>query len=172
MSSIAIKTGTVQSAESHCAAMLEICDSSGKCCNTSSNLNNPGLDRRSGKIDKYTEQSLLGSCAQKVRNIYKINIKDESSIIFFSKGNLVGNPHGAILTSSDPNGDDGCITQNVHSLTTFFLIGWYVEWITIQMNNGLEFLCVVNGFLDNGVNPVGPGKREVACYPSGAKKLS
>ena len=54
----------------------------------------------------------------------------------------------------------------------FFLTGWYVEWITIQMNNGLEFSCDVNGFLDNGANPVGPGKREVACYPSGAKKLS
>ena len=79
VSSIAIKTGTVQSAESHCAAMLEICDHDGKCCNTSSNLNNPGLDRGSGKIDKYTEQSLLGSCAQKVRNICKINIKDKSS---------------------------------------------------------------------------------------------
>ena len=88
VSSIAIKTGTVQSADSHCAAMLEICDSSGKCCNTSSNLNNPGLDRRSGKIDKYTEQSLLGSCAQKVSNIYKMNIKDKSSINFFSQGKL------------------------------------------------------------------------------------
>ena len=70
--SIVIKTGTVPSAESDCRAVMEICDKRGNCCQTNHNgkgLDNPGEDRESGRIDIYTNTTILGNCAE-VINTY------------------------------------------------------------------------------------------------------
>ena len=72
VSSISIKTGSIQKAESDCKAVMEICDVERNCCQTSVDgrgLDNPGLDRQRGKTDVYTTPSLLGNCAQEVINI-------------------------------------------------------------------------------------------------------
>ena len=67
VSSIAIRTGTVQNAESDCRAVMEICDKDGHCCQTTPNgkgLDHPGKDRRSGQTDIYTSTAVLGNCAE------------------------------------------------------------------------------------------------------------
>ena len=76
MTSIAIKTGTVNAAESGCRAVMEICDEQGNCCQTSTTgngLDNPGDDREKGQTDIYTNTTLLGNCAQSeidVKHLY------------------------------------------------------------------------------------------------------
>ena len=142
VSSISIKTGTVDAAQSDCRAVLEICDSNGKCCQTSPNgqgLDNPGMnDREHGQIDIYTKKVLLGTCARKVNDILALgryhrpvfdNIKNSDPLLFNSnlfylpavsdtlrpQGFLVGEPATANLTTSDPGGDNGWITSNVNS---------------------------------------------------------
>ena len=72
MSTIAIKTGTEKHAESNARVVVEICDSQGTCCQTSSDgrgLDNPGQDRKIGQTDVYTNSAILGNCAQEVINI-------------------------------------------------------------------------------------------------------
>ena len=67
---ISIKTGTGQPAESNARVVVEICDSQGTCCQTSSDgLDNPGQDRRKGQTDVYTNTAILGNCAQEVIHI-------------------------------------------------------------------------------------------------------
>ena len=76
VSSISIKTGSIQKAESDCKAVMEICDGERNCCRTSVDgrgLDNPGSDRQRGKTDVYTTPSLLGNCAQEVINIHTAN---------------------------------------------------------------------------------------------------
>ena len=75
VSSIAIKTGTVQNAESDCRAVMEICDQDGHCCETTPNgkgLDHPGKDRRSGQTDIYTSTAVLGNCAEVIREACRI----------------------------------------------------------------------------------------------------
>ena len=48
--------------------MVEICDSQGTCCQTSS-LDNAGKDREKGQTDVYTNTAILGNCAQEVIHI-------------------------------------------------------------------------------------------------------
>ena len=137
MSSIAIKTGTVPNAQSDCRAVMELCDRQRNCCQTTPNgqgLDNPGNDRESGQTDIYTNTTLLGNCADKViveacRFFFGLSW-DFGTIPAFNQcllictsnktvlsvhqlrpqGNLVGDPVTAKLTTSDPNGQDGCIT--------------------------------------------------------------
>ena len=82
VSSIVIKTGTVQHAESNCTTVLKICDHYGNCCRTSPNLDNPGVDRAKGQIDRYTNKTLLGSCAQKVINMILVQGGIHKSIFY------------------------------------------------------------------------------------------
>ena len=75
VSSIAIRTGTVQNAESDCRAVMEICDKDGHCCQTTPNgkgLDHPGKDRRSGQTDIYTSTAVLGNCAEVIREACRI----------------------------------------------------------------------------------------------------
>merc|ERR1711962_971866 len=97
VSSISIKTGSIQKAESDCKAVMEICDGERNCCQTSVDgrgLDNPGLDRQRGKTDVYTTPSLLGNCAQ--------------------EGTLASYPVSAKLTSGGNNGwyVEGTFQQN------------------------------------------------------------
>ena len=70
MSSISTKTGTRTFAESPARVVVEICDSQGTCCQTSSDgLDNPGQDRRKGQTDVYTNTAILGNCTQEVIHI-------------------------------------------------------------------------------------------------------
>ena len=70
VSTIATKTGTYGSAESNARVVVEICDSQGTCCQTSSDgLDNPGQDRENGQTDVYTSTTILGNCAQEVIHI-------------------------------------------------------------------------------------------------------
>ena len=39
------------------------------------------------------------------------------------------------------------------------------------MNSGVEFLCAMNAFLDNGPGAVGPGSRTVDCHQEGESQL-
>merc|ERR1740123_1168731 len=90
VSTISTKTGTYHYAASNARIVVEICDSQGTCCQTSSDgrgLDNPGQDRENGQTDVYTNTSILGNCAQ--------------------EGSLVGDPTTAKLTTSDPDGADG-----------------------------------------------------------------
>ena len=66
MTEISIKTGTRNNAESDCGAELEICNAERVCCKTSKLDNLPGDDRESGKTDVYTNQTILGACAEEV----------------------------------------------------------------------------------------------------------
>ena len=71
MSSISTKTGTRTFAESPARVVVEICDSHGTCCETSSagrGLEN-GNDRKNGQTDVYTSTTILGNCAQEVSHI-------------------------------------------------------------------------------------------------------
>ena len=68
VSTIAIKTGTEGSAESRARVVVEICDSQGTCCQSSS-LDNPGKDRERGQTDVYTNTEILGNCTQEVIHI-------------------------------------------------------------------------------------------------------
>ena len=71
VSTIATKTGTNGHAESNARVVVEICDSQGTCCQTSSDgLDNPGQDREIGQTDVYTNTADLGNCAQEVHNSY------------------------------------------------------------------------------------------------------
>ena len=70
VSTIATKTGTDGHAESNARVVVEICDSQGTCCQTSSDgLDNPGQDREIGQTDVYTNTTILGNCAQEVIHI-------------------------------------------------------------------------------------------------------
>ena len=70
VSTIATKTGTDDANESNARVVVEICDSQGTCCQTSSDgLDNPGQDRRKGQTDVYTNQAILDNCAQEVIHI-------------------------------------------------------------------------------------------------------
>ena len=70
VSTIATKTGTDGHAESNARVVVEICDSQGTCCQTSSDgLDNPGQDRENGQTDVYTSTTILGNCAQEVIHI-------------------------------------------------------------------------------------------------------
>lgn len=70
VSTIATKTGTNDHAESNARVVVEICDSQGTCCQTSSDgLDNPGQDREIGQTDVYTNTTILGNCAQEVIHI-------------------------------------------------------------------------------------------------------
>ena len=76
VSTIAIKTGTEGSAESRARVVVEICDSQGTCCQTSSDgrgLDNPGQDREIGQTDVYTSTAILGTCAQEVIHVFTNN---------------------------------------------------------------------------------------------------
>ena len=75
VSSIAIRTGTVQNAESDCRAVMEICDKDGHCCQTTPNgkgLDHPGKDRGSGQTDIYTITAILGNCAEVIGEACRI----------------------------------------------------------------------------------------------------
>ena len=39
------------------------------------------------------------------------------------------------------------------------------------MNSGVEFLCAMNAFLDNGPGAAGPGSRTVDCHQEGESQL-
>ena len=97
MSKIVTKTGIVNSAQSKARVVVEICDTRGTCCQTSDGRlgrgldNNPGIDRQKGQTDIYTDTAIIGNCAEKV----------------------VGDPKTVKLTTSDPDGNDGCITFNI-----------------------------------------------------------
>ena len=71
VSTIATKTGTInENAGSNARVLVEICDSQGTCCQTSSGgLDNPGQDRAVGQTDIYTNTAILGNCAQEVIHI-------------------------------------------------------------------------------------------------------
>ena len=76
MAKIATKTGTRNWAGSNARVMVEICDSQGTCCKTTSSgrgLDNPGQDRRRGQTDVYRNPAILGNCALEVkkRNMFK-----------------------------------------------------------------------------------------------------
>ena len=68
VSQVAIKTGTIEDAETVARALLEICDDEGNCCNTSQSglgLDNPGTsDRVRGGTDVYSDQAILGTCSE------------------------------------------------------------------------------------------------------------
>ena len=68
VSTIATKTGTSQDSASNARVVVEICDSQGTCCQTSS-LDNPGQDREKGQTDVYTNTAILGNCTQEVIHI-------------------------------------------------------------------------------------------------------
>ena len=120
VSSISIKTGSIQKAESDCKAVMEICDVERNCCQTSVDgrgLDNPGSDRQRGKTDVYTTPSLLGNCAQEVINInecihtankhfvYQIQtVWLYTPAMFYHQGTLASNPVSAKLTSGGNNG--------------------------------------------------------------------
>ena len=76
VSTIATKTGTDQYAASNARVVVEICDSQGTCCQTSSDgrgLDNPGQDREIGQTDVYTSTAILGTCAQEVIHVFTNN---------------------------------------------------------------------------------------------------
>ena len=91
MSTIATKTGTDQYADSNARVVVEICDSQGTCCQTSSDgkgLDNHGQDRKKGQTDVYTNSAILGNCAQKVINILTLGqpyFGEEEIAIFLQK---------------------------------------------------------------------------------------
>ena len=91
MSTIAIKTGTRKHAGSNARVVVEICDSQGTCCQTSSDgrgLDNPGQDREIGQTDVYTNSAILGNCAQEVINILTLGqsyIMVKKRLLFFTK---------------------------------------------------------------------------------------
>ena len=88
MSTIATKTGTDQYAASNARVVVEICDSQGTCCQTSSDgLDNPGQDRENGQTDVYTNSSILGNCAQEVINSLPLGQScfGEEEIAYFCK---------------------------------------------------------------------------------------
>ena len=64
------------------------------------------------------------------------------------QGSLVDFPITAKLTSSDPDGIDGDIIENMFS--KLFVPGWGVEWISITTSTGDMFSCPFNGWLKNG----------------------
>ena len=67
MSTIATKTSDRGYAGSKARLVVEICDSHGTCCQTSSDgLDNPGQYRKSGQTNVYTNTTILGNCAQEV----------------------------------------------------------------------------------------------------------
>ena len=99
MREVSIKTGNIKYAQSDCAADLEICDAQGNCCKTS-DLNNPWDDRESGNIDPYTEQTILGSCANEGGRIFSIKN-------FNIQGSLLGDPKTANLTIGGGHKEDG-----------------------------------------------------------------
>jgi len=111
VSTIAIKTGTEGSAESRARVVVEICDSQGTCCQSSS-LDNPGKDRERGQTDVYTNTEILGNC----------------------QGSLVGEPVTAKLTTSDPHGDDGWyaewmnVTMSTGEVFSCPVDGWLDNW--------------------------------------------
>ena len=71
MTSIAIKTGTGKNDGSNCRAVMEICDSQGSCCKTTSDGSglHPGQNREIGQIDVYTNKTILGNCSDEVIHI-------------------------------------------------------------------------------------------------------
>ena len=72
VSKIATKTGTRTGAASSSGVVVEICDSQGTCCQTSSDgkgLDHPGKDREKGQTDEYTDTAILGTCAQGVIHV-------------------------------------------------------------------------------------------------------
>ena len=72
VSTIATKTGTRSGADSGSGVVVEVCDSQGTCCQTSSDgkgLDHPGKDRENGQIDEYTNTAILGTCAQEVTHV-------------------------------------------------------------------------------------------------------
>ena len=72
VSTIATKTGTVDHAGSNARVVVEICDSQGACCQTSSDgkgLDHPGEDREIGQTDVYTNTAILGNCAEGVIHV-------------------------------------------------------------------------------------------------------
>ena len=70
MSKISTKTGSYEHSASNARVVVEICDSGGICCQTSSDgLDNPGQDREIGQTDVYTNQAILDNCAQEVIHI-------------------------------------------------------------------------------------------------------
>ena len=76
VSKIATKTGTRGGADSGSGVVVEICDSQGTCCQTSSDgrgLDNPGQDREIGQTDVYTSTAILGTCAQEVIHVFTNN---------------------------------------------------------------------------------------------------
>ena len=76
VSTIATKTGTDGHAASNARVVVEICDSQGTCCQTSSDgrgLDNPGQDREIGQTDVYTSTAILGTCAQEVIHVFTNN---------------------------------------------------------------------------------------------------
>ena len=67
VSTIATKTGSRRYAGSNARLVVEICDSQGTCCQTSSDgLDNPGQDRAVNQTDVYTNTTILGNCAKEV----------------------------------------------------------------------------------------------------------
>ena len=73
MSKIATKTGTRSGVDSGSGVVVEICDSQGTCCQTSSDgkgLDHPGKDREKGQTDEYTDTAILGTCAQGVIHVF------------------------------------------------------------------------------------------------------
>ena len=64
------------------------------------------------------------------------------------QGSLVDFPITAKLTSSDPDGIDGDIIENMFS--KLFVPGWGVEWISITTSTGDMFSCPFNGWLKVG----------------------
>ena len=70
VSTIATKTSDRGYAGSKARLVVEICDSHGTCCQTSSDgLDNPGQYRKSGQTNVYTNTTILGNCAQEVIHI-------------------------------------------------------------------------------------------------------
>ena len=135
MSTIATKTGPNQHDGSTCRAVLEICDDQGNCCQTSADGRGlySGQIREIGQTDVYTDATILGSCAQEVRNIHfdpNPRLPDKPTSVqlsesrqypalycyifpFCVQGILVGSSITATLTISDPDAHDGDFSSNI-----------------------------------------------------------
>ena len=57
---ITTKTGTSRSSGTNDNVSMGVCDGNGTCCSTV--LNNPGDDRKVGRVDTYTNPKGLGEC--------------------------------------------------------------------------------------------------------------
>ena len=135
MSTIATKTGPGENDRSTCRAVLEICDDGGNCCQTSADGRGlySGQIREIGQTDVYTDTTILGNCAQEVRNIHfdpNPRLPDKPTSVqlsesrqypaincyifpFCVQGILVGSSITATLTISDPDAHDGDFSSNI-----------------------------------------------------------